>query len=146
MSASTLSRVATPHRRRLLDTSVVIALHELALAELPEEAAISSLKLTELAAGPHATTDLAERARRQDRLQRTDAAFDLLPFDVASARAYGLVLAAVVAEGRAPRAHRAIDLMVAATALAAGLPLYTRDPDDLRGLEELAEIVDLTRV
>jgi predicted nucleic acid-binding protein len=146
VSASTLPRIATPHRRGLLDTSVVIALHELSLAALPEEPAISSLTLAELAAGPHATTDPAERARRQDRLQRTEAAFDPLPFDLASARAYGLVLAAVVAEGRAPRARRAIDLMVAATALAAGLPLYTRDPDDLRGLEELVEIVDLTRV
>jgi len=145
VSASTQPRAAPPHRRGLLDTSVVIALQELPLAALPEEPAISSLTLAELAAGPHATTDPAERARRQDRLQRTEAAFDPLPFDLASARAYGLVLATVVEEGRTPRARRAVDLMVAATALAAGLPLYTRDPDDLRGLEGLVEVVDLTR-
>jgi predicted nucleic acid-binding protein len=144
VSASTLTRVATPHRRGLLDTSVVIALHALPLEALPEEPAISSLTLAELAAGPHATTDPAERARRQDRLQRTEAAFDPLPFDLAAARAYGRVLAAVVVEGRTPRARRAVDLMVAATALAAGLPLYTLDPDDLRGLEGLVEVVDLT--
>ena len=134
---------SSTHRRGLLDTSVVIALGTLPLGALPAEAAISALTLAELAAGPHATTDPAERARRQDRLQRTEAAFDPLPFDLPAARAYGRVLAAVVEQGRTPRARRAVDLMVAATALAAGLPLYTCDPDDLRGLEDLVEVVDL---
>lgn len=143
MSASTLTRVAAPHRRGLLDTSVVIALHDIPLASLPEEPAISALTLAELAAGPHATTDPSERALRQDRLQRTEATFDPLPFDLAAARAYGRVLAAVVEQGRTARARRAVDLMVAATALAGGLPLYTRDPDDLRGLEGLVEIVTI---
>lgn len=144
MSATTITRVAASRRRGLLDTSVVIALEGLPLDVLPEEPAISSLTLAELAAGPHATTDPAERARRQDRLQRTEAAFDPLPFDLAAARAYGRILAGVVADGRTPRARRAVDLMVAATALAYGLPLYTRDPDDLRGLEGLVEVVDLS--
>ena len=143
MSATTITRVAASRRRGLLDTSVVIALEGLPIDVLPEEPAISSLTLAELTAGPHATTDPAERARRQDRLQRTEAAFDPLPFDLAAARAYGRILAAVVEDGRTPRARRAVDLMVAATALAYGLPLYTRDPDDLRGLEGLVEIVDL---
>lgn len=141
MSAPTPTRVAAPHRRGLLDTSVVIALHDISLASLPEEPAISALTLAELAAGPHATTDPSERALRQDRLQRTEATFDPLPFDLAAARAYGRVLAAVVEQGRTARARRAVDLMVAATALAGGLPLYTRDPDDLRGLEGLVEVV-----
>jgi predicted nucleic acid-binding protein len=143
VSLPTSRRATVPHRRGLLDTSVVIELDELAAASLPEESAISALTLAELAAGPHATMDAAERARRQDRLQRTEAAFDPLPFDLAAARAYGRILAAVVDHGRTPRARRAVDLMVAATALASGLPLYTRDPDDLRGLEDLVEIVDL---
>jgi predicted nucleic acid-binding protein len=143
VSASTLTRVAAPHRRGLLDTSVVIALHDIPLASLPEEPAISALTLAELAAGPHATTDPSERALRQDRLQRTEATFDPLPFDLAAARAYGRVLAAVVEQGRTARARRAVDLMVAATALAGGLPLYTRDPDDLRGLDSLVEIVTI---
>lgn len=141
MSAPTPTRVAAPHRRGLLDTSAVIALHDISLPSLPEEPAISALTLAELAAGPHATTDPSERALRQDRLQRTEATFDPLPFDLAAARAYGRVLAAVVEQGRTARARRAVDLMVAATALAGGLPLYTRDPDDLRGLEGLVEIV-----
>lgn len=143
MSASNLTRVAAPHRRGLLDTSVVIALHDIPLASLPEEPAISALTLAELAAGPHATTDPSERALRQDRLQRAEATFDPLPFDLAAARAYGRVLAAVVEQGRTARARRAVDLMVAATALAGGLPLYTRDPDDLRGLDSLVEIVTI---
>lgn len=143
MSASTLTRVAAPHRRGLLDTSVVIALHDIPLASLPDEPAISALTLAELAAGPHATTDPSERALRQDRLQRTEATFDPLPFDLAAARAYGRVLAAVVEQGRTARARRAVDLMVAATALAGDLPLYTRDPDDLRGLDGLVEVVTI---
>ena len=142
---SPAARAAAPlrHARGLLDTSVVIALDRIAPERLPDESAISALTLAELAAGPHATTDAAERAVRQDRLQRTEAAFDPLPFDLAAARAYGRVLAAVVGHGRSVRGRRAIDLMVAATALASALPLYTRDPDDLQGLEELLEVVDL---
>lgn len=141
MSAPTLTRVAAPHRRGLLDTSVVISLEDLPLGSLPEKSAISALTLAELAAGPLDASDPVERALRQDRLQRTEATFDPLPFDLASARAYARILAAVVEQGRTARARRAVDLMVAATALAGGLPLYTRDADDLRGLEGLVEVV-----
>ena len=65
-------------------------------------------------------------------------------FDLAAARAYGRVLAAVVSHGRSVRGRRAVDLMVAATALATGLPLYTLDPDDVRGLEGLVDVVTLS--
>ena len=140
----TRRRVAeTAHARGLLDTSVVIDLGTIDPDRLPVEAAISALTMAELAAGPHATSDADERARRQERLQRAEAAFDPLPFDLAAARAYGRVLAAVAARVRAVRGRCAIDLMVAATALAGGLPLYTRDPQDLRGLEGLVEVVVL---
>jgi len=127
----------------IIDTSVVIDLEDLNTQDLPVEVAISSLTLAELAAGPHATDDPEERARRQDRLQRTEAAFDPLPFDAEAARSYGRIYAAVTAAGRKARGPRAVDLLIAATAHASSLPLYTRNPDDFRGLEKLLEIVTI---
>lgn len=129
------------HERGLLDTSVLIDLHEIDTALLPVTVAVSSLSMAELAAGPHATADADERGRRQDRLQRAEATFDPLPFDGDAARAYGRIFAAVAARGRKARGARAVDLLIAATALAAGLPLYTRNPDDFRGVEQLLEVV-----
>ena len=133
--------MAESHARGLLDTSIVIALEEVDAERLPAELAISAVTLAELAAGPHATGDAAERARRQERLQGTEATFDPLPFDAGAARAFGRVYAAVAGSGRRARGRRAVDLLIAATALAAELPLYTRNPDDLRGLEDLVEVV-----
>ena len=125
----------------LIDTSVVIDLDHLDAGQLPGELAISALTMAELAAGPHVTGDTAERARRQDRLQRAEATFDPLPFDGDSARAYGRIYAAIVATGRKARGPRAVDLLIAATALAANLPLYTRNVDDFGGIEHLLTIV-----
>lgn len=129
------------HPRGLIDTSVVIDLELIDAATLPAELAVSAITMAELAAGPHATGDSAERARRQDRLQRAEATFEPLPVDAAVARAYGRVYAAVGAAGRKARGRRAMDLLVAATAVAAGVPLYTRNPDDFAGLSELLNIV-----
>lgn len=127
--------------RGLLDTSVIIDLEHIEASALPHEVAISAMTLAELAAGPHAANDRVERGRRQDRLQRTEAAFDPLPFDVDAARAYGRVFSAVLSAERKPRGARAVDLMIAATALAANLPLYTRNPNDFAGLNEIVDIV-----
>jgi predicted nucleic acid-binding protein len=127
--------------RGLLDTSVIIDLERLDPADLPIESAISAITMAELAAGPHATQDPAERARRQDRLQRAEAVFDPLPFDSEASRAYGRVYAAVVAAGRKTRGARAVDLLLAATACSVRLPLYTRNPDDFRALNDLVEVV-----
>jgi predicted nucleic acid-binding protein len=129
------------HGRGLIDTSVVIDLGQVEPAALPAELAVSSVTLAELAAGPHATDDPAERARRQDRLQRAEATFDPIPVDAAVARAYGRIYAAVAAAGRRARGRRALDLLIAATALAAGLPLYTRNPGDFREAGSLLEVV-----
>src|ERR1035437_10299045 len=129
--------------RGVIDTSVVIDLEQIDLSHLPVEIAISSLTMAELSAGPHATSDAEERARRQDRLQRTEAAFDPLPFDAEAARAYGRVFAAISSTGRKARGARAVDLLIAATACAAGLPLYTRNVDDFRGLEGVLEVVSI---
>ncbi len=125
----------------MIDTSVVIDLDDLDPEQLPVEMAVSAITMAELAAGPHAAADPEERARRQDRLQRAEATFEPFPFDADAARAYGLVYAAVTAVGRKARGARAVDLLIAATAKAAGLPLYTRNPDDFKALEHLVEIV-----
>jgi len=129
------------HPRGLLDSSVVVELEQIEVTSLPIEVAISAVTMAELAAGPHATSDAEERARRQDRLQRAEAAFHPLPFDSEAARAYGRIYAAVVAKGRKARGARAVDLLIAATACAAELPLYTRNPDDFRSLEKLVDVV-----
>jgi predicted nucleic acid-binding protein len=99
------------------------------------------MTLAELAAGPHATMDSAERARRQDRLQRAEATFEPLPVDGDVARAYGRVYAAVASAGRKARGRRTIDLFIAATAVAANVPLFTRTPADFAGLDQLLDIV-----
>jgi predicted nucleic acid-binding protein len=124
----------------LLDTSVVIDLERVDAESLPTEVAVSALTLAELAAGPHAAADRDERARRQERLQRAEATFAPLPFDANAARAYGRIYAAVATKGRKARGRRTIDLMIAATAVAEGLPLYTRNPDDFRGLATLVDV------
>jgi hypothetical protein len=131
------------HARGIIDTSVVIDLERIEPSDLPIEVAVSAVTLAELAAGPHATADPAERARRQDRLQRAEATFEPVPIDGAVARAYGRVYAAVAEAGRKARGRRALDLLIAATALASELPLYTRNPDDFEGLDGLLEIVPL---
>jgi predicted nucleic acid-binding protein len=128
--------------RGLLDTSVVIDYDVIDHARLPDESAIASASLAELAAGPHATSNNPERARRQDRLQWATSAWDPLPFDADAARAYGRVFAAVRAAGRSSRARFA-DLLIAATAAANGLPLYTRNPTDFAGLEEVVSIIEV---
>lgn len=127
--------------RGVLDTSVVIDLDHLDISVLPIEVAVTALTMAELAAGPHAAKDPAERARRQDRLQRTEAAFAPLPFDADAARAYGRIYAAVTAVGRKARGARAVDLMIAAVACSVELPLYTRNPRDFAALEGLVEVI-----
>ncbi len=124
----------------LLDTSVIIDHHLVDPAQLPDDSAISSITLAELAAGPHATVSDDERARRQDRLQWASTTWDALPFDVEASRAYGRVFAASRAAGRSSRTRLA-DLLIASVAMANELPLYTRNPSDLEGLEELVAVV-----
>ena len=126
--------------RGLLDTSVVVDHDVLDSAALPDQSAISAITLAELAAGPHATSDSEERARRQDRLQWAAATWTPLPFDVDAARAYARVFAASRAVGRSSRA-RVADLLIAATAVANGLDLYTRNPGDFAGLGGVLRVI-----
>lgn len=132
----------TEPTRGLLDTSVVVDHDLIDPGALPDESAIAAVTLAELAAGPHATDDERERVRRQDRLQWAAATWDPLPFDADAARAYARVFAASRAAGRTSRSRLA-DLLIAATALANGLPLYTRNPSDLAGLDQLLTVIKL---
>lgn len=141
------------YRQGLLDTNVVILRKWIDPAELPVEVAISAITLAELSAGPHQVRprseqaeyeEHAERARRLDVLQRAENEFDPIPFGVEAARAYGHVVAAVVGTGRKPR-RRAVDLMIAAVAMAEELPLFTTNPTDFAGLDHLLAVVPVTR-
>ena len=126
--------------RGVLDTSVVIDYDLIDAAQLPDESAISAVTLAELAAGPHASADHEERARRQERLQWVTETWDPLPFDTECARMYGRMFAAARAAGQSSRARLA-DLLIASTAAAGGLPLYTRNPADFAALKRIVKVV-----
>jgi len=123
--------------RGVLDTSTVILLRRLGDAgALPAEPLITAVTLAELAVGPLVAVGEDERARRQAHLQQAEADFVPLPFDAAAARAFGGVAASLRRTGR-KAAARAYDAMIAATALANGLPVYTCNPDDFDGIDGL---------
>lgn len=130
--------VAAPTRRRgLLDTSTVILLSRLDdPSVLPEEPSISAITLAELSVGPLVAATEGERAARQAQVQQAEADFDPLPFDAPAARVFGQVAAALHRSGRKASA-RTYDAMIAAVAVANGLPLYTCNPGDFTGIDEL---------
>jgi predicted nucleic acid-binding protein len=122
--------------RGLLDTSAVIDLAELDASALPHECLISAVTLAQLSAGALIATDARERAARQAHLQQAEADFDPLPFDAGCARAFGRVAASLRQSGRKVQA-RAYDALIAATALANGVPVYTRNEGDFTGIDGL---------
>jgi predicted nucleic acid-binding protein len=137
------------HPRGLIDTNIVILRDLLTPGVLPDEVAISAVTLAELSAGPHAVVGddppaRVERGRRTAILQRTESEFDPMPFDAPAARIYGQLSGAVLAYGRTPRRRHA-DLLIASTAVANGLPLYTTNPDDYAGLDEWLTVVAVPR-
>ncbi|MFI5066708.1 MAG: type II toxin-antitoxin system VapC family toxin [Streptosporangiales bacterium] len=142
-----------PPRQGLLDTNILILRRWIEPDQLPDEMAISAVTLAELSAGPHQVRrndeqnlydEHEERARRTETLQRAESEFDAVPFDAEAARTYGRVAAAVIAAGRKPR-RRTADLMIAASAIAEDLPLFTTNPDDYAGLEKLVRVIPVTR-
>lgn len=121
----------------MLDTSTVIALARVPdAAVLPAEPLITAVTLAELSVGPLLADQESERLARQAHLQQAEADFDPLPFDAGAARAFGRVAASLRRAGRKPAA-RASDAMIAAIALANDLPVYTCNPDDFMGIEDL---------
>jgi tRNA(fMet)-specific endonuclease VapC len=123
--------------RGLLDTSTLILLPRLTdPSSLPAEPVISCITLAELAVGPLVAESSREQAARQAHLQQAEADFEPLVFDAAAARAFGRVSASLRRAGRKTSA-RAYDAMIAAIAIAHGIPVYTCNPDDFEGIEDL---------
>lgn len=130
------------HSKGVLDTSTTIRLGELGEDDLPDESVMTAVTLAELTVGPLVADDVATRAARQAHLQNAETNYgDPLPFDTAAARAFGQVAADLRASDRKATA-RAFDALIAATAKAAGLPVYTFNPDDFAGISGL-EVVPL---
>lgn len=125
----------------ILDTNAVILLERFDSADLPAEPIITAVTLAELSVGPLVATRHRERASRQARLQEVEAAFEPLPFDSVAARAFGGVAVSLRRSGR-KSAARAFDALIAATAIANQLPLYTCIPRDYAGIDIL-EVVEL---
>lgn len=123
-------------RTGILDTNAVVLLARLDTSQLPERPLITAVTLAELTVGPLVTDDLSERAVRQARLQDAEAAYHPIPFDAACARAYGSIAASLHKAGRKASA-RALDALIAATAIAHGLPLYTCNPRDFARIDGL---------
>lgn len=121
--------------RGLLDTRTLLLLPRLgsARAILPDQLLISTITLAELAVGPLVARDTGERASRLAEVQQAEADFEPIPFDAAAARAFGVVAADIRARGRTSPA-RSFDALIAAIALANGLPLYTCNPSDFAGI------------
>lgn len=135
--------------RGLLDTNILILAAWIDPLTLPEVSAVSAVTLGELSAGVSLVRGddadaRAERGRRLEVLQRVESEFDPIPFGAAAARIFGRICGAVADHGRTPRS-RVADLMVAATAAAEGLALYTSNPDDFVGLGGIVEVIAVPR-
>lgn len=126
----------------VIDTNTLILLERLDPKELPGQPVITAITLAELSVGPLVTDDEQERAARQSRLQEAEAVFEPLPFDATAARTFGRVAAGLRRSGRKPAA-RALDALIAATAVANGMALFTCNPRDYLGIDEL-RLVGLT--
>jgi tRNA(fMet)-specific endonuclease VapC len=130
----------SPPPRGILDTSTVILLEKLSDAKtLPAEPLITAVTLAELSVGPLVAKEESERVARQTQLQQAEADFEPLPFDADAARAFGSVAASLRRSGRKATA-RTYDAMIAATAVANDLPVYTCNPTDFNGIDGLEVI------
>ena len=128
------------HESGLLDTSVVVSLGGMTDASgLPSRCFVSAITLAELSVGTLVARNDTDRIARQSVLQQVEADFDPIPFDASAARAFGRVAAQLRASGRKSSA-RAYDALIAATAVAHGLPVYTRNPNDFAGIDALVVV------
>lgn len=127
----------------IFDTSVLIDLPRL-VGKVPETFTISAVSLAELSAGMHTTKDAEKQAARKLLVQWLESVVTPVAFDVEAARVYGSLAVLVAAMGRKPR-KRLADLQIASTAVVAGLPLYTCNEDDFKGLGAFLNVVGVRR-
>lgn len=132
--------VADRHPEGVLDTCTYIDLDVLSPADLPVTPELTAVTFAELQQGVAMAKDPAARAARMEKLGAAVADFDPLPFDGDAAARYGTLVALTIAAKRDPRPRR-MDLMIAAIASVRGLPLYTRNADDFKGLEATVLVV-----
>ncbi|WP_374204079.1 type II toxin-antitoxin system VapC family toxin [Streptomyces sp. HPF1205] len=124
----------------MLDTCTYIDLDLLDPGRLPAVPELTAITLAELQQGVAAAKDPAVRAARMEKLGAAVADFDPLSFDGDAAARYGTLVALTLAAGRLPKPRR-LDLMIAAIASVHGLPLFTRNPDDFKGLDSAVTVV-----
>jgi predicted nucleic acid-binding protein len=111
----------------LLDTSVFVASEQQrALGKLPEENAVSVITLGELRLGVLMTDDPEDRARRLATLTDVERDFEVIPIDEGVIREFARLVAEARRAGRRPTTT---DALIAATAVAHGLTIYTQDTD-----------------
>ncbi len=120
----------------ILDTSTLVLIDRLDPEALPAEPVITAVTLAELSVGPLVASDEEERVARQLRLQQAEASFEPLAFDAQAARSFGGVAASLRRSGRKTKS-RAFDALIAATAIANDLPVYTCNPRDFEGIDGL---------
>lgn len=128
------------HLAGVLDTCVYIDLGLLDPAVLPKFPELTAVTMAELHQGVVMAKDTAVRAARNEKLGVAMVDFAPLPFDGEAAARCGTLVALVLAANRDPRPRR-MDLMIAAIASSRGLPLYTRNENDFKGLEKLVEVI-----
>jgi len=132
--------VAERHESGVLDTCAYLDLGLLDPEALPKLPEITAVTMAELHQGVAMAKDAAARALRTEQVGAAIVDFAPLPFDGDAAARYGTLVALVLAAARDPRPRR-MDLMIAAIASSRDLPLYTRNPDDFKGLESLLEVI-----
>ncbi len=128
----------------LLDTSTLIDIEDIPDERLPIVSEICAITVAELMLGVHMAKDPADRSARITKLLTVGANFDPLPFEDRATYACNALVGLMVAIGRNPK-PRKNDLMIAATAVANGLPLYTANVDDFKGLESMLEVHEVRR-
>jgi len=115
----------------LIDSSVLIAgergqldLEALLAGHSEEDFAISAVTASELLHGVHRARTPAQRNRREAFVEGLLARLPVIPFDLLAARIHARLLAELATRKIVIGAH---DLLIAATAMAKGYDVATRD-------------------